>query len=257
LLKEYAVPNDIYTFSGDPMASFKQALDTANKILKNNAEIKFEIDYNNQTNKVTLVFDRPNKIEDYDLLFGPGTIPGYLTTKDMLTIQDLAKELPSDGIFVEIGSFLGKSTVEWAKSLKGLNKNYKIIAIDSFNSHIDILRDLLKKAEFDIPESNSHIEMFQYYTQDYSIIKPLEAFFNQDFVFDQTVAGVFEDSDNSQRTLSFALPYWWKRIVPGGILSGHNYTMRDVQVSVDSFALLNNLTVHKAGEGSSIWWIKK
>ena len=257
MLKEYAVPNDIYTFSGDPMASFKQALDTANKILKNNAEIKFEIDYNNQTNKVTLVFDRPNKIEDYALLFGPGTIPGYLTTKDMLTIQDLAKELPSDGIFVEIGSFLGKSTVEWAKSLKGLNKNYKIIAIDSFNSHIDILRNLLKKAEFDIPESNSHIEMFRYYTQDYSIIKPLEAFFNQDFVFDQTVAGVFEDSEHSQRALSFALPYWWKRIVPGGILSGHDYTMRDVQVSVDSFALLNNLTVHKAGEGSSIWWIKK
>jgi len=257
LLKDYAVLNDIYTFSGDPMESFKQALDTADEILKDNSEIKFEIVYDNQTNEVTLVFNRPNRIENYALLFGPGNIPGYLTIEDMLVIQGLAKELPSEGIFVEVGSFLGKSTVEWAKSLKGLNKNYKIIAIDSFNSPIDILRDLLKKAEFDIPESNSHTEMFQYYIQDYSNIKPLEAFFNQDFVFDQKVAGVFEDSDHSQRTLSFALPYWWERIVPGGILSGHDYTMRDVQVSVDSFALLNNLTVHKAGEGSSIWWIKK
>ena len=257
MLKDYAVPNDIYTFSGNSMESFKQALDTAEKILKDDSEIKFEIVYDNQTDEVTLVFDRPNRIENYALLFGPGNIPGYLTTEDMLVIQDLAKELPSEGIFVEVGSFLGKSAVEWAKSLKGLNKNYKIIAIDSFNSHIDILRDLLKKAEFDIPESNSHIEMFRHYTQDYSNIKPLESFFNQNFVFDQTVAGVFEDSEHSQRALSFALPYWWERIMPGGILSGHDYNLREVQISVDFFALLNNLTVHKAGEGSSIWWIKK
>lgn len=257
MLKDYAVYNDIYTFSGNPIESFKQALDEADKILKKNAGIKFEIVYENQNNEVTLTVDQPNRKEDYAHLFGPGTIPGYLSEEDISVIHNLAKELPSNGIFVEVGSFLGKSAVEWAKSLKHLNKNYKIIAVDSFNSRIDILHNLLKEAEFDIPEGNSHIEMFRHYTQNYLNIKPLEAFFNQNFVFDQTVAGVFEDSDHSQRALSFALPYWWERIMPGGILSGHDYTMRDVQVSVDSFALLNDLTVHKAGKGSSIWWIKK
>ncbi len=257
MLKDYAVHNDIYTFSGNPIESFKQALDTADKMLKKNANIKFEIVYENQNNEVTLTVDRPNQKEDYAQLFGPGIIPGYLTEADISVIYNLAKELPSDGIFVEVGSFLGKSTVEWAKSLKHLNKNYKIIAVDSFNSRVDILHDLLEEAEFDIPDSNSHIEMFRHYTQDYSNIKPLEAFFNENFVFDQKVTGVFEDSDHTQKTLNFALPYWWERIMPGGILSGHDYTLRDVQVSVDSFALLNDLIVHKASEGSSIWWIKK
>lgn len=257
MLKDYAVPNDIYTFSGNPIEGFKQALDTADKILKNDADIKFEIVYDNQTNEVSLALDRLNQKKLYAELFGPGEVPGYLTEQDISAIYNLSKQLPSDGIFVEVGSFLGKSTVEWAKSLKHLNKNYKIIAIDSFNSSIDILHDLLKEAEFDIPEGESHIEMFRYYTQGYTNIKPLEAFFNENFVFDQKVAGVFEDSDHSQRTLSFALPYWWERIMAGGILCGHDYTLRDVQVSVDSFALLNDLTVHKADEGSSIWWIKK
>lgn len=257
MLKDYAVPNDIYTFSGDPLEGFKKALEQATKISNKDAEIKFEIVYDNQSNNVILTLDWVNKIDHYASLFGPGDVPGYLTDHDILTISELAKELPSNGILVEVGSFLGKSAVEWARSLKRLNKNYKIIAIDSFNTNIDILYDLLKEAEFDIPESNSHIEMFRHYTQDYSNIKPLEAFFNQDFVFDQKVAGVFEDSDHTQRTLSHALPYWWERLVPGGILSGHDYHLRDVQVSVDSFALLNDLTVHKADLGSTIWWIKK
>jgi predicted O-methyltransferase YrrM len=175
----------------------------------------------------------------------------------MSIICNLTKELPPNGIFVEIGSFLGKSAVEWAKNLKHLNKDYKIITIDSYNSDIDILRNLLIRADFDVPDSKTHLEMFQYYTQDYPNIKPLEAFFNQDFVFNQKIAGVFEDSDHTQRTLNYALPYWWERLVPGGILSGHDYGLRDVKVSVDSFALLNDLTVYKAEAGSSIWWIKK
>ena len=257
MLKDYVVPNDIYTFNGDPVEGFKQALGQANKILKKDAEVKIEIVYDSQTKEITLVLDRPDKKENYSRLFGPGDVPGYLSAEDMSTIDKLAKELPSDGVFVEVGSFLGKSTVEWAKNLKLLNKDYKIIAIDSFNSDVGILRGLLNDAEFDVPDSDSHMEMFKHYTQDYENIKPLQAFFNQDFVFDQDVAGVFEDSDHTQRTLSYALPFWWERLVPGGILSGHDYQMRDVQISVDSFALLNDLTVHKGGMGSTIWWIRK
>jgi cephalosporin hydroxylase len=267
LLKDYAVSNDIYTFRGDPLEGFKKALEQATNILDSSPwtknqfnkddKIKFEIVYDSQSKDITLTLDRVNKIDHYASLFGPGNVPGYLTDQDILIICNLAKELPPNGIFVEVGSFLGKSAVEWAKNLKHLNKDYKIVAIDSYNSDIDILRNLLIQANFDVPDSKTHLEMFQYYTQDYTNIKPLEAFFNQDFVFDQKIAGVFEDSDHTQRTLNYALPYWWERLVPGGILSGHDYHLQDVKVSVDSFALLNDLEVFRADPGSTIWWIKK
>jgi hypothetical protein len=258
MLKDHAVPNDIYTFNGHPVDCFKQALEQAKKITAIDSDIKFEIVFDNQSNEVTVTFDRPNKIDGYIMLFGSGTVPGYLTEEDMSTIYNLANELPPEGVFVEVGSFLGKSTVEWAKSFGSLNKKYKIIAVDSYNSDIDVLRELLVKAEFDIPNSATHLEMFQHYTKDYPNIKPLQAFFNPDFVFDQKVAGVFEDSEHTQRALHYSLPYWWERILPGGILAGHDYTtVRDVQVSVDAFALLNDLEVHHGGPGGSIWWIKK
>ena len=257
MLKDYAVANDIYTFKGDPLEGFKKALEQATNMLNEDPEIKFEIVYNNQFDDVSLTVDRINDTKYFNSLFGPGNVPGYLSEHDISIICNLTKELPPNGIFVEIGGFLGKSAVEWAKNLKHLDKNYKIITIDSYNSDIDILRNLLIKADFDVPDSNTHLEMFQYYTQDYPNIKPLQAFFNQDFVFDQKISGVFEDSDHTQRTLSYALPYWWERLIPGGILSGHDYSMREVQVSVDSFALLNDLKVHTDDSGSSIWWIKK
>lgn len=246
MLKDYAVPNDIYTFKGaDPLKEFEKALEQATNILDSsswirnqvkNDKIKFEIVYNSQTKDITLTLDWENKIDYYASLFGPGNVPGYLTEQDISVIC---------------------IAVEWAKNLKHLDKDYKIVTIDSYNSDIDILRNLLIQADFEVPDSKTHLEMFQHYTQDYTNIKPLEAFFNQDFVFDQKIAGVFEDSDHTQRTLNYALPYWWERLVPGGILSGHDYYLRDVKVSVDSFALLNDLEVFKAGPGSSIWWIKK
>ena len=116
---------------------------------------------------------------------------------------------------------------------------------------------MLKTADFNVPDSNSHFQMFRHYTKNYSNIVALEAFFNEDFEFDQQVDLVFEDSDHSQRTLNYALPFWWSRINPGGILSGHDYTMRDVKTAVDTFAVINNLELQLFSGDSTIWYIEK
>ena len=66
---------------------------------------------------------------------------------------------------------------------------------------------------------------------------------------------MFEDSDHSQAALKHALPYWWAKIIPGGILSGHDYS-DEVKLAVDQFALLHNLEVNTF-KSSSIWYIEK
>lgn len=192
-------------------------------------------------------------------LFGPGSVPGYLTHDDMDAIAMLTSMLPNSATIVEIGSFLGKSSVEWSKNLTAQGKEHKILCVESFNSPIEILKDLMQEAGFDIPKKcNSQFELFQYYTKDYPDILPIHGFFNQSFVFPTQVDLVFEDSTHQFHYLVYALPFWWKTLKPGGILSGHDY-IDEVKTAVDLFAAIENLEVKtfKNSDTSSIWYIQK
>lgn len=250
------LPSDTFVFEGDNLIEcFAQALVQGKQFIEQHPESNFEIFLDGKNQQIKLTYEIVSTKADFEPLFGPGDVPGLLTDGDMLAIRELAKKLPNSGTFVEIGAFLGKSAVEWAKNFKDFNKDYAIISIDSFNSPIEILKELLIEADFDLPPGNSQLEWFKHYTKNFKNIRPLEVFFNKDYVFDISLAGVFEDSDHSQAALVHALPYWWSRIQPGGILSGHDYN-DEVKLAVDQFALLNNLEINTF-ESSSIWYIEK
>lgn len=191
-------------------------------------------------------------------LFGSGVVPGYLSDGDIDVIAMLTSMLSSSATVVEIGSFLGKSSVEWAKNLSAQGKEHKILCVESFNSPIEILKDLMHKADFVVPKNcNSQFELFQHYTKDYPSILPIHGFFNKTFVFPTQVDLVFEDSTHQFHYLVYALPFWWKTLKPGGILSGHDYN-DEVKTAVDLFAAIENVTVKNfKNVGSSIWYIQK
>ena len=248
--------NDVFEFEGkDVVKCFKLALTKAQEFIVEQPQSSFEIVFDSEINKVKLIrYYTPTK-NNFSSLFGPGDVPGYMSSGDLLAIAKISKKLPESGTFLEVGCFLGKSTVEWAKNLQKENKNYTIIGIDGFNSPINVLKELLATADFDIPPCNTQLELFNYYTKSFSNIYPLEVFFNEDFTFDQQVAGVFEDSDHTQLALNYALPYWWERIQPGGVLCGHDY-LGEVKTAVDLFAILKKAQV-ETFDSSSIWCIEK
>lgn len=233
-----------------------QALEDGQKLVEGHSESSFSIVFDSGTAKLELIINRISQRNDYADLFGPGDVPGYLTDGDMLAIAHLSKKVPNNGMIVEVGSFLGKSAVEWARGIESDKKSCQIICIDSFNAPSHILKDLLVTAEFTLPSASTQLEMFRHYTSAFYNIKALEAFFNQDFEFDQLVDLVFEDSTHTSKYLTYALPFWWSKVKAGGILSGHDYSTREVQVSVDTFALLNNLKVNTF-PNSSIWYMEK
>jgi hypothetical protein len=190
--------------------------------------------------------------KDFVNLFGPGDVPGYLTDGDMNAISFLSKKLPKAGLVVEVGSFLGKSAVEWAKHLP----EHTILCLDSFNSPIEVLHKLMIESDFVVPpEPKNNLELFTFYTNAYQNIKPVKGFFNKNFAFPEPIDLVFEDSTHELSYLVHALPFWWQHIKTGGILSGHDYG-DDVATAVDMFAALNNLTVQTFNY-SSIWYIEK
>jgi len=235
---------------------FLSALADGRQLTNNSPGSSFLIEFDSQTNQIELTFNRVSQRADYVELFGPGDVPGYLTDRDMLAIGRLAKKLPNNSTIVEIGSFLGKSAVEWARAMEVEQKSCQVVCIDSFNAPIHILKDLLVNADFNVPEADTNFELFAYYTKSFDNITAIEAFFNQDFEFDYQVDLVFEDSDHTQKYLSYALPFWWSKVKPGGILSGHDYNSREVKAAVDTFSVLRKLKV-KTFPDSSIWYIEK
>jgi predicted O-methyltransferase YrrM len=243
-----------YIFNGDD--KFEKALQAGQQAINQSQAEQFEIYYDSKLNEAILSWDKVSHLSDFGLLFGPGDIPGYLTDGDLLAMSTLCELMPKSGILVEVGSFLGKSSTEWAKNFLTLNKKYRIICIDSYNTRIDILHQLIKVAEFDLPPGNDQLEIFTHYTKEYPNIFPLQAFFDKEFQFNEKVDFIFEDSDHTLETLTYALPFWWGRLRDGGILSGHDYTLRPVSTAVNTFAALNELEV-KTFNQSSIWYIEK
>jgi hypothetical protein len=248
---------DHFTFDGkDFVESFAQALAQGQKFIEENPESTFQIHYDSSQQQVVLDYQVVSVRRHFYPLFGPGNVPGMCSEDDMLAIAELAKQLPDSGIFVEMGPLFGKSTVEWARNLKELNKDYKIIAIDSFNTRLDIIHDLLTEAEFDIPPGENQLEVFGHYTQEYPNIQPLEVLWTVDSVFDIKINGTFEDLTSISKADPKLLQYWWERIVPGGLLCGKNYTTPEVKFAVDQFALINDCTI-QTFKNSTVWGITK
>jgi hypothetical protein len=248
---------DHFTFDGkDFVESFKMALAQGQKFIQANPESNFQILFDNSQQQVVLDYQVYSHRRHFYSLFGPGDVPGMCSEGDMIAITEIAKQLPSNGTFVEMGPLFGKSTVEWARNLKTLGKDYKIIAIDSFNTRIDIIHDLLTEAEFDIPPGNDQLEVFKHYTRDYPNVHPLQVIWTTDSIFDIEVAGVFEDLTATSKADPKLLQYWWDRIISGGVLCGKNYNMSEVKFAVDQFALINDCTL-QIFNNSTAWAIKK
>lgn len=250
-------PTDLFYFKKtENIDAFLKAKQYGDKFVNEHPRSRYEITYCSDDDNVELWCDRFSVIGDFPGLFGPGDVPGYLSEGDIIAIAEISKMLPLTGTTIEVGAFLGKSAVEWAKNLKKQNKQHRIICIDTFNTNIEFLQQLIKDADFDVPPGNSQIEIFNFYTKKYKNIHPLQTNFDETFIFNsEDLCLVFEDSDHTFKTMSISLPFWYEKLITGGILSGHDYA-DDVKTAVDMFALHHNFTVHTF-ENSSIWYIIK
>lgn len=103
------------------MKNFKKKLYTITQFINGNQEIIFKKDLDD-FNKVFPLIDK---------------IPGFLKTpKQEQWFFSVARQAPPDAVIVEIGSFLGRSTVSFALGCVGSRKH--IYAIDLFEGDNDM-----------------------------------------------------------------------------------------------------------------------
>jgi predicted O-methyltransferase YrrM len=145
----------------------------------------------------------------------------------------------SGSIFVELGSWKGKSIIYLTVETLLQGKDIKIFSVDTweigndtweiFNKNIKPIKDsinIIKKTTFDA---------------------------SQDFE-DGSIDFLFIDADHSYEGVKSDLERWYPKVKSGGIISGHDYFHTDfgVRKAVDEFFTKNSIII----EGSC-WCVTK
>jgi len=158
-------------------------------------------------------------------------IPGFFEDTDYSALSDIVRTLPDTGHLLEVGSLFGRSTVAWDELLTAANKQWKITCIDrwgkipGFHTHPVPERILSTIRGNDIKEVLDHRDahkLFRKYTADRSI-RSIRVEWDENFVWNEQMDVIFEDSEHDKAYLDRALPYWWNKLKPGGVLCGHDY----------------------------------
>jgi predicted O-methyltransferase YrrM len=153
------------------------------------------------------------------------SVHGWLSTAEqtaLLHFPVLVDHL--DGEIVEIGSFKGKSTISLGLGSKYISeKKRTIFAIDPFLSNGGYFNYF--------NEFQSNIQRFNLG----SYVSPIKKF-SQEALLDcpEKISALFIDGDHSYLGVKRDIELYAPRVVPGGIIAFHDYTVyADVKRAVD------------------------
>lgn len=195
----------------------------------------------------------PNPIKDYVLPPDISRISGWFDFNDF---YEFIINKFNNAIFVEIGTWKGKSIVFMAKRIKELNKNIKIFGIDTFlgnegevtmSQDVDIVNGTLYETYC------KNIEPYKDLID--TIIGDSHDVYTQ--FKDESIDFLFIDGDHRYEGIAKDLKLWYPKIKYGGVIAGHDYlnaegVNRAVNEFFKSFEVFNTTYT-----GKNIWFYKK
>lgn len=169
-------------------------------------------------------------------------IHGWFEPHDKL-IYDKAVDTYKDGdIFVEIGSFKGRSSSAMAVNIANSNKKIKFYCIDTWNGSIE-------HAKGEWAQDNDVINgtLYQTFLNNIEQVKEyitpirkssLEAV--KDFQ-DKSLSFVYIDASHEYNDIMNDLQAWYPKVKLGGLLAGHDACWESVISAVQDFCSCKNL----------------
>jgi len=140
-------------------------------------------------------------------------IKGYLSANEIVLLANEARKVPKDGIIVEIGSYLGKSTVTMAESA---DESVTIFAVDAWDN-----RAMGKEPKRDTyPEFRKNTEKYK------NIIPMRNSSLSIAKSWYKPINLLFIDGDHSEEAVRYDLMSWVPHVVSKGILLLHDYTRK-------------------------------
>lgn len=160
----------------------------------------------------------------------------------------IAQQLPDNCRIVEVGVADGKSAIFLAEELLNLGKAFQLTMVDNcgyggFEQRNEIIRNITKAG---IGEYTSFLEMD-------SLAASCK--FN-----DHALDFVFLDSSHRYEETKAEIRLWYRKVIDGGILAGHDYTSIEnagVKQAVDEVIPSNFFCVEPTGNNCGVWSILK
>jgi len=161
----------------------------------------------------------------YRKITGYKDISGWLTESESVMLFDIARSLPDDHpVAVEIGTWLGKSTLLLAKGIKG-KSNPSLYCIDPFNADGDASNTALyHKIASELPRplvEQFRNNMKKHHVDD--IIKVLQGY-SLDFAatFSDKIDFLFIDGNHEYEAVMQDFEAWSRHIKAGGVIAFHD-----------------------------------
>ena len=146
-------------------------------------------------------------------------LPGFMPLIDLQTLEILAQRVPSKGIIVELGSFLGRSS--WALA-KSCDPTVKVYCIDYWDPKY--LEGPIMRGIFVACEHSDMLEQFKENVSDCPNIIPIrDGTYTVPWPEDRKVDLVFIDACHSSPHVDNDVAYWIKKLKPSGVLAGHDF----------------------------------
>lgn len=148
-----------------------------------------------------------------------------------------------NAIFVEVGSWQGKSSCFMGVEIITSRKNLQLHCVDTWEG----------SAEHQDKEIVQRGMLYDTFLQNIepvkSVIKPVrKTSFQASMDYeDNSIAAVFLDGSHDYESVKLDISCWYPRIQPGGVLAGHDHTWPGVVKAVNEFLDATHLALHIIG----------
>jgi len=164
-------------------------------------------------------------------------IQGWFDFADIY--QQMVNHFPNGSRFVEIGSWLGRSTVFMAEQIKRSGKSISLDAVDKWEGIAELVNDIrwgwnyLDASFYDMFLENLKLCNVDEY------VFPIRAnsLVAHTLYPDESIDFLFLDTDHQFHTLTKELEYWYPKVKKGGIIAGHDLNWPGVKTAVALFFL--------------------
>jgi predicted O-methyltransferase YrrM/glycosyltransferase involved in cell wall biosynthesis len=165
-------------------------------------------------------------------------VPGFFDSD--LVYKMAVKSATENSVFVEIGTWKGKSTSCMGQLIKSSGKNIKFYAIDTFdgsdeNFHQEWIQYFKNNNTSLFDEYEKNLKLCDVYDVVHTIKSTsIEALSMFD---DESIDFIFIDGAHDYKSVLDDITYWYPKIKPGGLICGDDYTLwwQEVRDAVDEY----------------------
>ena len=172
-------------------------------------------------------------------------IDGWFAFKQQY--EKIFSMLPEEAVWVEVGSYYGRSLAWLLVEIENKNKNFKVYAIDNWQGN--------DQEQFYINKKNSNPDFFKnVYEKFKNNLKIFEGKFTPMKMLSWEAANNFQnesvdyimiDAGHDYDSVKKDLEAWWPKIKKGGFMGGDDYAIENSQdgvfLAVNEFVLKNKL----------------